>query len=180
MAVGDILIGIKSDGAHSNGYSLIRKIIEKQNLCWDEPAPWDNNVTVGHALLTPTRIYVKPVIKLIKQNLIKGLSHITGGGLTDNVPRMLPAELAASIDVSNWKLSPLFSWLKRTGNISAPEFARTWNTGVGFVLVVSAKDEQAVVNSLKADGEDAFYVGQLEPRSSTNAGCTITGSESWD
>ena len=129
MAAGDVLIGVKSNGFHSNGYSLIRKIIERKGLSYTEAAPWNPAATVGDELLTPTRIYVKPVINLVKKDLVKGLSHITGGGLTDNIPRMLPDTLAAQVDVTTWAQPAMFSWFKKAGGLAAAEFARTWNTG---------------------------------------------------
>lgn len=178
MAEGDILIGLQSNGVHSNGYSLVRKIIEREGLKWDEPAPWNNTDTIGSQLLRETRIYVKPIMKLVHRGLIKGLSHITGGGLTENIPRMLPSQLAAEVDVSSWKLSALFSWLKKAGNISAKEFARTWNTGIGMVLVVSPQAQADVLSSLANDGEKAFVVGKLVSRA--NEGCILKNIDVWD
>jgi phosphoribosylaminoimidazole synthetase len=179
MVEGDILIGLGSNGVHSNGYSLIRKIIEMQNLRWDEPAPWNPSASVGGELLTPTRIYVKPLLGVANKGLVKGMSHITGGGLTENVPRMLPEHLAAEIDVASWPLSPVFNWLKRAGNVASPEFARTWNTGLGFVIVVSWENHSQVIDELKVEGENAFVVGKLVPKVSSER-CILNNLQSWD
>lgn len=177
MKTGDVLVGVASNGVHSNGYSLIRKIVERQGLQYTDSAPWNTTSTVGDELLIPTRIYVKPVIKLVKKNLVKGLSHITGGGLTDNVPRMLPLSLAAEVDVSAWEMPALFKWFKSVGGLSAKECARTWNTGLGLVLVVAAEDQEAVLASLAQDGERAFVVGKLVQR--TAEGCVLSKLEVW-
>ncbi|KAI5854814.1 phosphoribosylglycinamide synthetase [Tricharina praecox] len=177
MKTGDVLIGVASNGVHSNGYSLIRKIVERQGLQYTDSAPWNTSSTVGDELLVPTRIYVKPVINLVKKNLVKGLSHITGGGLTDNIPRMLPESLAAEVDVSAWEMPALFKWFKSAGGLSAKEYARTWNTGLGLVLVVAAEDQEAVLASLKADGERAFVVGKLVQRTAED--CVLNKLEVW-
>ncbi|KAA8911098.1 phosphoribosylglycinamide synthetase [Sphaerosporella brunnea] len=179
MKTGDVLIGITSNGVHSNGYSLIRKIIELQGLNYTDPAPWNPATPIGDELLIPTRIYVKPVINLIKKNLVKGLAHITGGGLTENIPRMLPDSLAAEVDVTAWEQPALFSWFKKAGGLSAKEYARTWNTGLGLVLVVAAKDAEAAVSSLTQDGEKAMVVGKLIPREAEE-GCVLNKLEAWE
>lgn len=180
MAAGDVLVGIKSDGFHSNGYSLIRKIVERKNLNYTDPAPWNTSATVGDGLLTPTRIYVKPVINLVKRDLLKGLSHITGGGLVDNIPRMLPGDLAAEVDVSAWEQPALFRWFKKAGGLSTEEYARTWNTGIGLVLVVAPDDLSPCLNSLERDGEAALVVGKLVPRVAGSNGCILQKLEVWD
>lgn len=179
MTEGDLLVGVASNGVHSNGYSLIRKIIEKHNLDLSAPAPWNSSTTIGEEFLIPTRIYVRPLLKLSNKGLIKGMAHITGGGLTENIPRMLPDHLAAEVDVSTWPLSPLFKWLKRAGNIASSEFGRTWNTGLGFVIVVSAIEQKQVLAMLEAEGENAFVVGKLVARSSSE-GCVLKNLQSWD
>jgi phosphoribosylamine--glycine ligase/phosphoribosylformylglycinamidine cyclo-ligase len=180
MRSGDILIGVTSNGLHSNGYSLIRKIVERQNMSYTDAAPWNPAKTIGDELLVPTRIYVKPTINLVKKNLVKGLAHITGGGLTENIPRMLPNSLAAAVDVSAWKQPALFGWFKKAGGLSAREYARTWNTGLGLVLVVAAEDKDAVLSSLEKDGEKAMVVGTLVPRSGEEEGCVLNKLEAWD
>ncbi|CUS10818.1 unnamed protein product [Tuber aestivum] len=179
MAEGDLLVGVASNGVHSNGCSLIRKIVEKNNLDLSAPAPWNSSTTIGEEFLIPTRIYVKPLLKLSNKGLIKGMAHITGGGLTENIPRMLPDHLAAEVDVSTWPLSPLFKWLKRAGNVASPEFGRTWNTGLGFVIVVSATEQERVLQILEGEGEKACVVGKLVARSSSE-GCVLKNLQSWD
>lgn len=178
MIEGDILIGLTSNGVHSNGYSLIRKIVDRQGLDWTAPAPWNNDRTIGEEFLIPTRIYVKPLLKVSSKGLIKGMSHITGGGLTENIPRMLPKHLAAEVDVSSYELSPLFKWLKKAGNVASLEFARTWNTGLGFVVVVAKEHADEVLSTLKAEGETAVVVGKVIKR--VDEGCVLNGLENWN
>ncbi|KAJ2348144.1 Bifunctional purine biosynthetic protein ade1, partial [Coemansia sp. RSA 2618] len=136
---GDVLIGLASSGIHSNGFSLVRKVVARAGLDFGSACPWAAGQSVGEALLTPTRIYVKALLPLVHSRLVKGMAHITGGGFTDNVPRVLPKSVCASIDASTWELPAVFRWLKQVGNISADEMARTFNCGIGMVLVV-AKD----------------------------------------
>lgn len=177
MIEGDILLGLASNGLHSNGFSLIRKIVTRSNLSYEEPAPWDPSTSAGLSLLTPTRIYVLPLLDVIKKRLLKGLSHITGGGLTENIPRMLPNHLAAEVDVSKWELPAVFKWLKQEGNVSAAEMGRTFNTGVGMVAVVSKGNVDSVIKDLEAAGEKVYTVGQLVKRD--GEGCVLKGLESW-
>ncbi|KAI5784467.1 phosphoribosylglycinamide synthetase [Pyronema domesticum] len=179
MKAGDVLIGVTSNGVHSNGYSLIRKIVERKELAYTDAAPWNPSTTVGDELLIPTRIYVKPVVNVVKKGLVKGLSHITGGGLTDNIPRMLPDNLAAEVDVTAWEMPALFKWFKQAGGLAAAEYARTWNTGLGLVIVVEKGDEEAVLASLKADGETAMIVGQLVEKKGEE-GCILNNLNVWD
>ena len=182
MEAGDILLGLKSSGCHSNGFSLIRKIIERSGLKFDDPCPWldakeEVTVTVGESLLTPTKIYVKSVLQVIKRNLVKGMAHITGGGLIENVPRMLPKHLAADLDASTWQVPAVQAWLKRAGNVEDHEFARVFNTGLGMVLVVSADLVSQCTLLLEEAGESVFVVGKLKSRD--QAGCTISHMEHW-
>ncbi|TVY85202.1 Bifunctional purine biosynthetic protein ADE1 [Lachnellula suecica] len=178
MAEGDILLGLASNGVHSNGFSLVRRIIERAKLSYTDPAPWDNSTSVGLSLLTPTKIYVRPLLQVTNKHLVKGLSHITGGGLTENVPRMLPKHLAAEIDVAAWQLPPVFKWLKQAGNVAAAEMGRTFNTGVGMVAVVSKENAHQVVAELEAAGETVYTIGKLVSRSSE--GCVLLNLASWD
>ena len=161
MQEGDVLLGLASNGVHSNGFSLVRKIIEKAGLSFTDPAPWDTTQSVGSSLLTPTRIYVKPLMAAVQQNLLLGMAHITGGGLEDNIPRMLPKHLAAELEVSSWPLPPVLKWLKKAGNVSDREFARTWNTGLGMVVVVKADKAQSTIDTLSKAGEEAVCIGRL-------------------
>ncbi|KAK9581150.1 Bifunctional purine biosynthetic protein ADE1 [Aspergillus fumigatus] len=195
MQAGDVLLALASSGPHSNGYSLVRKIVERSGLSYDDPAPFtmpsssSESLTLGRALLTPTRIYVKPILKALSippsnsssgSSAIKGLAHITGGGLVENVPRMLPSTLSAHIDVSAWQLPPVFSWLKKTGNVTAPEMARAFNCGVGMVIVVEKGSEAAVKELFEKEGEVVFQVGELKPRQDGEEGCVLGGLQTWD
>ncbi|KAI6092447.1 phosphoribosylamine--glycine ligase [Hypoxylon rubiginosum] len=178
MAPGDVLLGIASSGVHSNGFSLVRRILAREKLDYGSPAPWDTSRSAGAALLTPTRIYVKSILAALPR--LKGLAHITGGGLTENVPRMLPKTLAAEIDVAAWRLPPVFAWLKKAGNVEATEMARTFNNGVGMVAVVSAADADIVKGQLVKAGETVYTIGKLIARADGVEGCVLKNLESWD
>ncbi|MGA0608540.1 phosphoribosylformylglycinamidine cyclo-ligase [Phenylobacterium sp. VNQ135] len=158
---GDILIGLASSGPHSNGYSLIRRIVERSGLAWDAPAPFAAGKTLAAALLEPTRIYIKTVLPHLKAGRIKGLAHITGGGLIENPPRAIAEGLEAKFDWSAWTLPPVFEWLQAAGGVSEHEMRRTFNCGVGLVLIVDPHDLPDVLEGLVRDGEDAFVVGEL-------------------
>ena len=164
---GDILIGIKSSGVHSNGYSLVRKCVDKSGLKWDDISPFCPNETLGNSLLTPTRIYVKLLLPLIKDGLLKGMAHITGGGLLDNLPRVLPDDVEANINLveCGWKLPPVFAWLQSIANLPINELLRTFNCGIGMVLVVDPINQDTVINSLHQSGEnELILLGSLGPR----------------
>ena len=161
QAVGDMLIGLGSSGVHSNGYSLVRRIVERSGLGWDAPAPFDPERSLGEALMAPTRIYVKSVLPLIKAGLIEGGAHITGGGLVENPPRAIAEGLAPQFDWDAWSLPPLFAWLQQVGGVDIHELRRTFNCGVGFVLIVKPRHAPQVLSSLLEAGEDAFACGQL-------------------
>ncbi|WIM06782.1 MAG: phosphoribosylformylglycinamidine cyclo-ligase [Candidatus Nitricoxidivorans perseverans] len=156
---GDVVLGLASSGAHSNGYSLIRRIIERAEP--DLHADF-YGLTLADAVLAPTRIYVKPILALIRALPVKGLAHITGGGLLDNVPRILPEGLAAMLDRKTWPLPPLFQWLQREGNVSDAEMHRVFNCGIGMVVVVAAEHERHAVELLAAAGEHVFVIGRIE------------------
>lgn len=178
MVDGDILLGIASNGVHSNGFSLVRRIIARANLSYHNPAPWDKDTSLGLSLLTPTRIYVRPLLPVVKKHLIKGLAHITGGGLTENIPRALPRHLAAEVDLSMWKVPPVFRYLKEAGNVSAAEMGRTFNNGIGMVAIVSKEDAQQVISELEAAGEKVYIIGSLIPRSAE--GCVLKNMDAWE
>ncbi len=161
MHSGDLLIGLTSSGPHSNGYSLVRKIVERSGLKWSDAAPFASEKTLAEALLEPTRIYVKSVMPLIKNGWIKGLAHITGGGLTENTPRMLPDTLAPQFDYEAWEFPPVFKWLQEVGNVSTTEMHRTFNCGIGLVLCVDAAHLDVVLGALFAAGEEPMVIGQL-------------------
>jgi len=164
IAVGDRVIGIASSGPHSNGFSLIRRILDVARADLRKPFESQSQTTLGDALLTPTRIYVKPVLALTKIVRIKGMAHITGGGLLLNVPRMLPDNVQARIERSRWTRPAVFDWLQAHGNVEDDEMHRVFNCGIGLVLVVAASDSQAAQQALRSAGEDAFEIGQIVPR----------------
>jgi phosphoribosylformylglycinamidine cyclo-ligase/phosphoribosylamine--glycine ligase/phosphoribosylglycinamide formyltransferase/phosphoribosylformylglycinamidine cyclo-ligase len=158
---GDLLIGIGSDGPHSNGYSLVRRVVERSGLGWNDAAPFAPGQTLGEALMTPTRIYVKSVLPLIKAGLIKGGAHITGGGLIENPPRAIAEGLEPQFDWNAWPLPPVFAWMQEVGGLTDHELRRTFNCGVGFMLIVAAEDAEPVLAALLNAGENAFVCGQL-------------------
>jgi phosphoribosylformylglycinamidine cyclo-ligase len=165
ISTGDVLIGLASSGLHSNGFSLVRRIVELSGLDWYLPAPFDESVTLSDALLVPTRIYVKPLLATLKAGLgIKAMAHITGGGFIDNIPRVLPETLAAHVDLDKLAVPKIFGWLSRVGGIEEREMLRTFNCGAGMVLVVAPADADAVIQSLTAAGETATAIGELRPR----------------
>ena len=159
---GDVIIGLGSSGPHSNGYSLIRKVVEKSGLGWDADAPFARDRTIAQALMEPTRIYVKPVLPLMKAGLVKGAAHITGGGLIENPPRCIARGLQAAFDWDAWPMPAVFQWLGEVGGISDHELRRTFNCGVGFILVVAPENAEQVLEALLEAGEVAFVCGQLE------------------
>jgi len=157
----DLIIGLGSSGPHSNGYSLVRRIVERSGLAWDAPAPFAPGKTLAQALMAPTRIYIKSVLPQIKAGRIKGCAHITGGGLIENPPRALAAGLQAKFDWAAWPQPPVFAWLQETGDVSEHEMRRTFNCGIGLILIVAPADAPAVLEALLAAGEDAFVCGEL-------------------
>jgi phosphoribosylformylglycinamidine cyclo-ligase len=160
VATGDILLGLASDGIHSNGYSLVRKIVETAGLGWDSAAPYGDE-TLGESLLCPTRLYVKPALAAIRAGGVHALAHITGGGLTENLPRVLPDGLGAEINLDSWKLPPLFDWLAQTAGLADSEMLKTFNSGLGMVLVVSPDRAGALQTLLETGGETVYRIGTV-------------------
>ena len=160
VVAGDVLLGLAASGVHSNGYSLVRKVVDIAGLSWDAPAPFAD-ATVGAALLTPTKLYVKPALAAIRAGGVHGLAHITGGGLTENLPRVLPAGLGATIDLGSWPLPPVFRWLAETAGIAEPELLKTFNAGIGMVVVVAADRAEALAALLTAAGEAVTRIGTV-------------------
>ena len=158
---GDLMIGLGSSGPHSNGFSLIRRIVEVSGLAWDAPAPFEAGRTLAEALMTPTRIYIETVLPLAKAGLIAGCAHITGGGLIENPPRAIAPHLSPRFDWTAWTPPPVFAWLAQTGGVDEGEMRRTFNCGVGLLLVVSPRDAEAVLTALLNAGEAAFVCGEL-------------------
>ena len=159
---GDCLLGLHSSGLHSNGFSLVRRVVETAGLAWTAPAPFEPGRTLGEALLEPTRIYVKLLLAAIRvTGAIRALAHITGGGFPDNIPRVLPAGVGVELDLSAIAPPPVFGWLARTGGIAQSEMLRTFNCGVGMVLVVAERDVESVCDALRADGEAPLRLGRV-------------------
>lgn len=158
VQAGDTLIALTSSGPHSNGYSLIRKIIEVTNADLNQDC---GGKPLADALMEPTRIYVKSVLKLIKESHVNAMAHITGGGLTENIPRVLPDDCKAIIDTKSWALPPVFQWLQRGGNVDIREMYRTFNCGVGMVIAVPASEKDNALSILRAAGENAFVIGSI-------------------
>ena len=157
---GDVLLGMASSGVHSNGYSLVRKVVERAGLGWDAPCPFGHG-SLGEALLTPTRIYVADVLDALDTPALQGLAHITGGGLTENLPRVLPDGLGALVDVSAWQLPPVFAWLMEVAGISLDSALNTFNCGVGMVAVVRADDADRMRDMLAMRGCPCFPIGRV-------------------
>ncbi len=177
LKVGDVILGLASTGAHSNGYSLIRKIVTLSGLKLTDVAPFAAGQNLAAALLTPTRIYVKSVLKALKKGHgIKALAHITGGGFTENIPRVLPKGMVADVDLSNVPFTPLFKWLQKTGGVSEAEMLRTFNCGIGMIVVVSAGDAKATAATLKRAGEKIVHLGTIRKRKGREAQVAYSGS----
>ncbi|ASP21980.1 phosphoribosylformylglycinamidine cyclo-ligase [Antarctobacter heliothermus] len=160
VSEGDVLLGLASDGVHSNGYSLVRKLVEMSGLSWDAECPW-GQATLGEALLTPTRLYVKPALAAIGAGGVRALAHITGGGLTENLPRVLAEGLGAEIDLNAWDLPDLFKWMRGVGGIAEAEMLKTFNCGIGMILVVDAESEHAIDALLTEMGERVHRLGRV-------------------
>lgn len=161
---GDVIFGLRSSGVHSNGYSLVRKIRERAGLGWDAPAPFAPGQTLARALLEPTRIYVKPLLQALRQtSAIKALAHITGGGYPENLPRVLPKELGAKIDLSAIPVLPVFRWLAEQGGVIEREMLRTFNCGLGMIVIGAAAKADEIEEALRASGEDPVRIGAVIP-----------------
>jgi phosphoribosylformylglycinamidine cyclo-ligase len=168
---GDVVLGLASSGAHSNGYSLIRKIIGTRR---DDLTQELAGSTLGDALLAPTRIYVKAILQLLAKLPVKGLAHITGGGLTENVPRIMPERLTACMERKAWPLTPLFAWLQRAGNVSDDEMLRVFNCGIGMVVIVGQEHAQAAIATLQATGETVWRIGAVHERKGNEPQAIVT------
>jgi phosphoribosylformylglycinamidine cyclo-ligase len=160
VVAGDVILGLASNGVHSNGYSFVRKVVELSGLGWDAPSPFSDG-TLGQALLTPTRLYVKQALAAIRAGGVHGLAHITGGGITENPPRVLPEGLACEIDLGAWALPPVFRWLAATANMAEAELLKTFNCGIGMILVVAADRADGLTALLQAEGETVSRLGTI-------------------
>lgn len=162
IKAGDVILGLRSSGIHSNGFSLVRRIVELSKLTYDSPAPFAPDMSLAQALLIPTRLYVKPLLAAFKTTRkIKALAHITGGGFPDNIPRVLPDTVDAQIDLSSLPDLPVFQWLAQTGNVSADEMLRTFNCGIGMIVICTQDDQRAVETALREAGEAPIVLGEL-------------------
>ena len=177
---GDILLGLASSGVHSNGFSLVRRLVADSGVGYHAPCPFDESREFGAALLTPTRIYVKSTLAALKSGHIKAISHITGGGFVENIPRILPETVAAHVDAGRWTLPPVFDWLREAGNISPLEMAKTFNCGVGLVVVVKPEGAEETRKILEQNGETVYTLGQVIKRQASEPATVVTGAAgSW-
>jgi phosphoribosylformylglycinamidine cyclo-ligase len=173
---GDVILGLASSGPHSNGYSLVRKLVAMSGIAYAAQAPFDRTATLGDALLAPTRIYVKPILKAMKKtDAIKALAHITGGGFIENIPRVLPKTTVAEIDLDAVPYTPVFDWLQSVGDVSEREMLRTFNCGIGMIVVAAAKDAKKVAASLKRSGEMVVTLGTIRKRKGSEEQVALTG-----
>jgi phosphoribosylformylglycinamidine cyclo-ligase len=176
IAAGDVVLGLASSGVHSNGFSLVRKVVETSGLSLSAPAPFDAGQPLGQALLAPTRLYVASLLAAIRQTRgIKALAHITGGGFPDNIPRVLPDHLAVRLELARIPVLPVFKWMARVGNIGEAEMLRTFNCGIGMIAVVEPDKAQAVADVLRQHGEHVVTLGTLEPRGADAPGVSYSG-----
>ena len=169
---GDVVLGLAANGAHSNGYSLIRKIIERSNP--DLDAEFDGGKTLRQAVIAPTRLYVKPILAALEKFEIKGMAHITGGGLTENIPRVLPENCVAQIDAQSWPLPKLFQWLQQAGNVEQQEMYRTFNCGIGMAVIVPAEQAEAAQAFLTEQGETVYRLGTIRERAGSEHQTQVT------
>ncbi|MBN9469904.1 MAG: phosphoribosylformylglycinamidine cyclo-ligase [Bosea sp.] len=167
LVAGDVVLGLPSSGVHSNGFSLVRRIVALSGLAWEAPAPFAPELTLAEALLTPTRIYVRPLLQALKAAPgIKALAHITGGGFPDNIPRVLPDDLGVALDLSAIPVPAVFGWLAKVGGVAEREMLRTFNCGIGMIVVASAAEADAVVAALREAGEAPVRLGEVTPAGS--------------
>lgn len=177
---GDVVLGLASSGLHANGYTLVRRIVTDQKLSYTDPAPFASDITLSEALLTPTYIYVRPCLALVRAGFAKALAHITGGGLVDNIPRAIPSTCAIVLDATTWSAPPIFRWLATVGGVTWPEMARTFNCGIGMIAVVSVANVERSLILLAEMGAQSFPIGVVIA-SHTGSAVTIVGMETvWD
>jgi len=177
VGVGDVILGLASDGVHSNGFSLVRKVVNDIGFDYHGSAPFAKDMTLGEALLTPTRIYVQSCLPLVRQQRLKALAHITGGGLVENIPRVLPNSVSAEIDLTKWQLPPVFQWLSKVGGVPTDEMVRTFNCGIGMMAVVAADQAADVQKAFENSGEKVFRIGQVVPRTEAGRPVSLIGMD---
>lgn len=180
---GDIVLGLAASGLHSNGFSLVRRVVSDAGLKWTGDAPFAPGQTLAERLLVPTRIYVKSLLALCRGSrtqpgLVKAMAHITGGGLVENVPRVIPDEVTVEIDARAWKLPPVFAWLAREGKIQPAEMTRVFNSGIGMVVIVAAECADEATRLLQDAGETVYRLGRVTPRAGRD-GCIVSNMDSW-
>ena len=175
VSTGDVIIGLGSGGVHSNGFSLLRNVMEVTGIGLDAPAPFDPGKTLGAALLEPTKIYVKSCLAAHKAGLVKAMAHITGGGLPENLPRVLPGGTVARLDATAWNIPPVFDWVQSGGNIEAAEMLRSFNCGIGMAVVVAKQKAQAALSLFKQYGETATLIGDIHKHSGEAAHVVVEG-----
>lgn len=173
MEAGNVLLGLASDGVHSNGFSLVRKIIKHVELSWDAQCPWDGSKTLGEGILVPTKIYVKQLLPSLRKKLLLGLAHITGGGLVENIPRALPDNLQAIVDMNNWQVPEVMKWFGKAGNIPVDDILRTLNMGIGMVLIVKQENVEEVKKLVTEANETVYEIGYLQERPVDAPGCIV-------
>jgi len=180
VQTGDVVLGLASTGVHSNGFSLVRKLLEVSGTTFADACPFAAGQTVGEAFLEPTKIYVKSTLAALKAGYIHGLCHITGGGFVENLPRVLPNDKAIHIDASSWELLPVFNWLKETGNITAQEMAKTFNCGIGMAAMVPADKVAETIALLEEHGETVYQIGHVVDRAGDEPSTIVNGpSGAW-
>ena len=178
-AAGDILLGLGSSGLHSNGFSLIRKLIKELEINYNDNCRFNPKMSWGDALLTPTKIYVKSCLEALKLGGITGLAHITGGGLIENPPRTFDSKLSAQIDAKSWEMPPVYRWLIKTGRIESMELARTFNCGIGMIVIVKPDQAETITKKLQDSGERVFQIGQLKARAPGAQPVIIENMDDW-
>ncbi len=170
IKAGDVVLGLASSGPHSNGFSLLRKVVEVAGASWDMPF---DGATLGERALEPTRIYVKSTLNVMKEVTIKGMAHITGGGLLENIPRVLPNDVQCVIHANSWKRPAIFDWLEEKGNINRHEMHRVFNNGIGLAVVVSKEDATKAIEAFKKEGETVYEIGEIVSRAAGAPGCVV-------
>ncbi|MGF7157766.1 phosphoribosylformylglycinamidine cyclo-ligase [Bartonella heixiaziensis] len=176
LTEGDIILGLSSSGVHSNGFSLVRRIVQQSDLKWNDPAPFNPTISLGKALLMPTRIYVKSLLSIIRNYKgIKALAHITGGGFPENIPRVLPSSLNAELNLSAINVPPVFSWIAKQGKIEEVEMLRTFNCGIGMIIIVAQNAVETITKALEMQGETVTTLGILTKRQDQNKGIICRG-----
>ncbi len=165
IEAGDIVLGLAASGLHSNGFSLVRRLIETtQGMSYEAPAPFQGTASIGDLVLTPTRIYVKQILNVLKKHTIKGMANITGGGLIENIPRVVPETLAVELDASSWELPPIFSWLADIGQLEAMDMGRTLNCGIGMAVICAPEDAEAIKAAFEEERETVYIIGKIKER----------------